>query len=96
MSSACFSSAAEDEARRKKSLSVPTLGSSPVSVSWTNPTGSFLRTLLGPTAAAAASTAAAAVAGRRADMDLMEIEFGECSSHETTPTRTEKSHLGTR
>ena len=34
------------EPARKKSLSVPTmLGSSPVSASWTNPTGTFLRTL---------------------------------------------------
>ena len=48
-----------DAVQRKKSLSVPTLGTSPVSVSWSQTTATFLRNLLGH--------------GR--ENDLMEMEF---------------------
>lgn len=61
--------ASAEENQRKKSLSVPVLGgsSSPVSNSWTNPTGTFLRKLMDQSS------------GRR-DNDLMEIEFNQQSS----------------
>ena len=58
-----------DEAQRKKSMSVPTLGSSPVSVSWSNPTGTFLRNLL----------------GTRRENDLMEMEFAAGAAPESGP-----------
>lgn len=86
--------ASTEEKQRKKSLSVPVLGgsSSPVSNSWTNPTGTFLRKLMDQSS------------GRR-DNDLMEIEFSQqspvkdsyisCDSIGTSlPRRIPIDHMG--